>query len=108
MRRDFVLIDDVAEAVRLAAVSDRELDGPVDIGSGQFQTIATAAQLFADRYGAPAPHVTGQFREGDVRHGWADVTAARDALGWTPRFDLAVGVERLAAWIDEQNLPDPS
>ena len=75
---------------------------PVDIGSGEFQTIATAAELIARRYSAPAPHVTGQYRQGDVRHAWASVDQAKDSLGWAPRYSLTEGIERLASWIDAQ------
>lgn len=100
VRRDFVLIDDVARAVHAAATIADAPDGPVDIGAGEHQTIARAAELIAARYGAPAPHVTGQFREGDVRHAWADVTAAAAVLGWMPEFDLEAGIGRLADWID--------
>ena len=102
VRRDFVLIDDVAAAVVRAAVAESVGPDPIDIGSGETQTIRTAAELIAERYGAPEPHVTGQFRDGDVRHAWADVTDARERLEWEPRFLLREGVERLAAWIDDQ------
>lgn len=102
VRRDFVLIDDVARAVVAATLADRPLDQPVDIGSGEMQTIRTAATLIAQYYDAPAPHVTGAYRQGDVRHAWADVTAAREVLGWEPQYDLAAGITRLAQWIDAQ------
>ncbi len=108
VRRDFVLIDDVAAAVVRAILTDTPPADPVDIGSGEHQTIATAAELIAQRYGAPAPHVTGQFRNGDVRHAWAEIGPARDALGWAPRYDLREGVARLAAWIDEQPGVEPA
>lgn len=102
VRRDFILIDDVASAVVAATL--RGTGGPdaVDIGSGETQTIATAATLISEYYGAPSPHVTGQFRHGDVRHAWADVDPARERLGWEPRFSLREGVEQLARWIDDQ------
>lgn len=108
VRRDFVLIDDVAAAVAAAATSERVSQTPIDIGSGEFQTIGTAAALIADYYGAPAPQVTGQFREGDVRHAWADVTSAREVLGWTPRYSLAEGVQRLCDWIEAQQDVPPA
>lgn len=103
VRRDFVLIDDVARAVHAAATVAHAPVGPVDIGSGEHQTIALAAELIAEIYGAPAPHVTGQFRDGDVRHAWADVSRAAEVLGWTPDYSLRDGVKALAAWIDEQD-----
>lgn len=102
VRRDFILIDDVASAIVAGAVSPTVQDRPMDIGSGEFQTIGTAANLIAKHYDAPAPHVTGQYRQGDVRHAWADVTAAEQVLGWTPRYNLAQGIDRLATWIDAQ------
>ncbi len=102
VRRDFVLIDDVASAVVAACLSERVSEDPIDIGSGQMQTISTAAHEIAAAYGAPEPHVTGKFREGDVRHAWADISAAREVLGWEPRYTLKDGVERLVAWIEAQ------
>ncbi len=102
VRRDFVLIDDVARALLAAATVAAPGTAPIDIGSGEDQTIGRAAELIAAFYGAPEPHVTGQFRQGDVRHAWADVSAAATALGWTPRFSLEEGIARLATWIDAQ------
>lgn len=102
VRRDFVLIDDVASAIVAGALSPTVQGEPMDIGSGEFQTIGTAARIIAARYGAPEPHVTGQYRQGDVRHAWADVEAARATLGWKPQYNLEQGIERLSAWIDAQ------
>ena len=102
VRRDFILIDDVASAIVAGATSPTVKGEPMDIGSGEFQTIGTAAKLIAAHYGAPAPHVTGQYRQGDVRHAWADVSAAREVLGWTPQYSLEQGIDRLATWIDAQ------
>jgi dTDP-L-rhamnose 4-epimerase len=102
VRRDFILIDDVASAIVAGAVSPTVQGEPMDIGSGEFQTIGTAAKLIAAHYDAPASHVTGQYRQGDVRHAWADIAAAEKVLGWTPQYSLAQGIERLATWIDAQ------
>ncbi|HEY3438811.1 MAG TPA: NAD-dependent epimerase/dehydratase family protein [Actinotalea sp.] len=102
VRRDFILIDDVARAVHAAVVGTARIGEPVDIGSGEDQTIALAAQLIAEHYGAPEPHVTGQFRDGDVRHAWADVERAAQLLDWTPQVSLREGVHRLATWIEAQ------
>lgn len=102
VRRDFILIDDVARAV-VAAASVAGVDSqPIDIGLGTMHTIADAAQLIGAEYGAPAPHVNGAYRLGDVRHAWADISRAREVLGWEPQVDLAQGIHRLAAWINEQ------
>ncbi|XPP27426.1 MAG: NAD-dependent epimerase/dehydratase family protein [Leucobacter sp.] len=102
VRRDFVLIDDVARAVVAAAKVASAPRSPLDIGLGTMHTIADAAQLISAEYGAPAPHVSGAYRLGDVRHAWADISRAQEALGWTPQHDLRDGIHRLVDWINAQ------
>jgi len=102
IRRDFVLIDDVAEAL-LSLVDHPEANGrTLDVGSGESQTISQAAQLIAAYYKAPDPVITQQYRLGDVRHAWADTSQAEAVLDWHPKWNLADGVTRLADWIERQ------
>ncbi|WP_284255607.1 NAD-dependent epimerase/dehydratase family protein [Pseudolysinimonas kribbensis] len=98
--RDFVLIDDVADAI--ASVLDRAdaPAGPLDIGTGVATTISDLARSIAEFHGAPAPHLTGKFRDGDVRHAACEIAPTEEALGWAPRFDLTAGVAALQEWID--------
>lgn len=99
MRRDFVYITDVARAV-IAATKEHAAIGRVhDIGYGSPATIKDLADEVARHYGAPAPHVCGKYRNGDVRHAGCDVTPSM-ALGWSPEVTMAEGVERLCDWID--------
>lgn len=56
IRRDFVIIDDVAAAVIAVVEADTCPPDPIDIGSGDYLTILEAAQIIADIYHAPAPH----------------------------------------------------
>ncbi|WP_363800645.1 NAD-dependent epimerase/dehydratase family protein [Lysobacter firmicutimachus] len=101
MLRDFVFIDDVAAAIVAAATSDKS-GILADIGTGDSLSIAQLASVIGDIYQAPPPHVTGQFRNGDVRHAACDVSATRDTLGWTPQVDAATGARRLCEWIDQR------
>lgn len=100
--RDFVFIDDVAAAVVAGALHPGPQTTPYDIGLGERTTIMDIAQTVASRYGAPAPHITGQFRDGDVRAAWADTTAARTGLGWEPQVSVTEGLSRLCDWIDKE------
>lgn len=100
--RDFVFIDDVAAAVVAGALHPGPQTAPYDIGLGERTTIMDIAQVIAQRYGAPEPHVTGQFRDGDVRAAWADTTAARTGLGWEPQVSVTEGLSRLCDWIDKE------
>ncbi|WP_426700830.1 NAD-dependent epimerase/dehydratase family protein [Rhodanobacter sp. Col0626] len=101
MRRDFVFITDVASAIVAAATSNRR-NILVDIGSGRSLSIAGLAHIIADIYGAPEPHVTGQYRNGDVRHAACNIEASQATLDWIPRITAEEGIRKLCNWIDER------
>lgn len=101
--RDFVYIDDVADA--LAAVTTNPVaSGSVvfDVGSGVGTTILDLALEIARFHGAPVPHVTGAFRDGDVRHAECDISRTLSSLGWQPAWGVASGMSALQEWIATQ------
>jgi dTDP-L-rhamnose 4-epimerase len=100
MLRDFIFIDDVARAIDLAFKQPPQDARTIDIGSGAATSIAQLATLIAGIYGAPPPYVTGQFRNGDVRHASCRVDAARDELDFRPAVMLPEGLDRLRSWMD--------
>ena len=48
----------------------------------------------------------GTFREGDIRHCYADITLARSLLGYEPRVAFADGMRKLVAWVRSQQAVD--
>ncbi|MEY9951167.1 NAD-dependent epimerase/dehydratase family protein [Leifsonia sp. EB34] len=99
--RDFVYIDDIASAFAAAIATD--IDGTFDVGSGVATTILDLAREIARYHGAPAPIVTGAFRDGDVRNASCEIAPTTSALGWAPRWSLADGVAGLQEWIATQS-----
>lgn len=99
MRRDFVYISDVARAVLIATRQQAAVGKVFDVGCGLPSTIRDLADEVARHYGAPAPHVCGKYRNGDVRHAGCDVTPTLE-LGWAPQVTMAQGVASLCDWID--------
>lgn len=101
--RDFVFIDDVAEAVmRIATMEHIPSTIPYDIGSGTPTTIRQLANLIGSIYGAPPAVVNGAFRNGDVRAASCDVSRTVRELGWSPKWSVSQGVQALCQWIDGQ------
>lgn len=98
--RDFVLIDDVRDAILAALDRDSAAGQTIDIGTGHMTTIADVAQVIARRYHAPAPHVSGDYRNGDVRCGACDGEPARRLLDFQARHGLEEGLNLLCQWID--------
>jgi dTDP-L-rhamnose 4-epimerase len=107
-RRDFVHVEDVARAFRLAMERPEANGHVINIGSGQSVTITETAERLAAAMGRNdvAPLVTGEARRGDIRHCFADISKARELLGFEPRrsFDDSLGA--LAAWVAEQQAVD--
>lgn len=102
--RDFVFIDDVVSALAAAlAQPPSEHVRVLDVGSGHRTTIRDLANEVARYYGAPAPKVTGQFRDGDVRHAACVVDDTVARLDWAPSWSLGRGVAALQGWIASQS-----
>ncbi len=99
--RDFVYIDDVVASIA-AALDPQTGDGTYDVGSGVATTILDLARTIAAWHGAPEPHITGRFRDGDVRAASCSVEDTTKALGWRPEVGLADGVRALQQWIAGQ------
>jgi dTDP-L-rhamnose 4-epimerase len=100
--RDFVFIEDVAEAVVLAAANGAKEMIPFDIGEGTPTSILQLAELIARIYDAPAPHINGMFRNGDVRHASCKIERSCAHFGWVPKWSMERGVTALCKWIDGQ------
>jgi len=102
-RRDFVNVADVARACRLALESDGADGRAVNIGSGDSVNVQEIALTLADVLDVEiAPELTGTSRAGDIRHCFADVTLARELLGFDAEIGLEQGLRELADWLEGQ------
>jgi dTDP-L-rhamnose 4-epimerase len=93
--RDFVYVDDVAEAICSAIDQPPSVNRTLDIGSGTSTTILNVATLMADMSDAPEPVVTGDFRDGDVRAASTVIEAAQREIDYAPAWPLAKGHDAL-------------
>jgi dTDP-L-rhamnose 4-epimerase len=106
-RRDFVNVKDVARGIALALERDGADGSAVNIGSGRSVTVDEIARSLARVLGSDAePEVTGKYRAGDIRHCFADISRARDLLGYEPEVALDDGMRELATWLETQEADD--
>jgi dTDP-L-rhamnose 4-epimerase len=107
-RRDFVHVDDVAEAFVLALERKSAVGEVFNIASGHDRTVNEVARLLAAAMARPdiEPEIVGKSRAGDIRHCIADISKARDMLGFVPRQDFSKGLALLADWVAEQEAID--
>jgi dTDP-L-rhamnose 4-epimerase len=106
--RDFVHVSDVARAVGLGLTTDAADGATLNVGSGVPTSVEQIARLLQERLGAKTrPIISGQYRLGDIRHGYADLTAIRIGLGFVPEVTLEQGLTRFVEWLKTQPIePD--
>jgi dTDP-L-rhamnose 4-epimerase len=106
-RRDFVSVHDVARAFATALERDGADGTAVNVGSGESISIRALGELLARVLGTEiAPEVAGEFRVGDIRHCFADVSLARERLGFEAQVALDDGIAELAEWLRGQSPVD--
>lgn len=107
-KRDFVSVYDVAEGCCRALEVPEAVGQVFNIGGGYPYTVAEVADLMAKALNCEdiRPEVTGKYRVGDIRHCFADITKAREVLGYSPRVTLEEGLVELAGWLEGQAAED--
>ena len=101
-RRDFVSVRDVARAFVLA-LDGHAAGDVVNVGSGDDVSVLQIADALGRVLGKEIePEVTGKARTGDVRHCFADVSRARELLGYEPQVRLEEGLAELTEWLAGQ------
>jgi dTDP-L-rhamnose 4-epimerase len=103
-QRDFVNVADVARACRLAIETPQAANQVFNIGSGQPISIREVATRLATVLGCPEieAQITGNYRAGDIRHCFADISKAQEVLGYHPRVSFDEGLAELAGWLEGQ------
>ncbi len=92
--RDFCSVEDVAQANILAASADRERAAgkQFNIGNGTGVSLNHLLEIIKQIYGRSITPDYLQARPGDIRHSRADISAAIEQLGYTPRKPLKEGL----------------
>ena len=105
--RDFIHVTDVARANVLALESERANGEVLNIGTGRPTSILEVAHTLAQRLGVDIePDIVGEYRAGDIRHCYADISKARELLGFDARVRFEEGMGELINWVREQEAID--
>jgi UDP-glucose 4-epimerase len=102
--RDFVYVDDVLEALVRSATAEAVNRGIINIGSGRETSISKLVDLVAEVTGNSINLINNPSRSGGVPRLVADISLARELLGFEPQVDLKEGLQ-LAMERDPRFLP---
>jgi dTDP-L-rhamnose 4-epimerase len=105
--RDFIHVVDIVRGIELALESERAVGQAINLGTGRATTVDEVAEGLARGLDVELePERVGQYRAGDIRHCYADVTRARELLGFEAATGLEHGLAELAEWLREQEATD--
>jgi dTDP-L-rhamnose 4-epimerase len=107
-QRDFVHVKDVAQACRLALEVPAAAHQVFNVGSGHHYPVQEIAEAIARvlNKGYIETEITENYRVGDIRHCFADISLARRVLGYAPRVSLEDGLRELSQWLEGQQAVD--
>jgi len=107
--RDFVHVRDIVQA-NMLAMEKEEADYQVfNVGSGRALTILDIARILTSKIAPDSelePQIANKFREGDIRHCYADISRIRSSLGYEPSVPFEDGIDELTRWVSTQAAED--
>ena len=103
--RDFVFIDDVANATIAGLETDAANYEYFNVGSGISTTVNEIVNELQAAYGINVEtYISGNYRIGDIRHNFADISKMENLLNYKPTVDLKTGIKKFADWVITQNV----
>jgi dTDP-L-rhamnose 4-epimerase len=105
--RDFVYIDDVIAATILT-IEKEEANGHIfNVGTGKAIDVKTIANILIEKYQSVVKtHVSGNYRIGDIRHNFADISKINKLLGFVPKYDFIQGIQKFTEWVNLQSVQE--
>lgn len=105
--RDFVFISDVVDATILGIEKETANNQVFNVGTGVATDVITVATELSNNYGIQVPiTISGNYRLGDIRHNYADITKARQLLGFEPKISFKEGLKQFTDWVNTQEVEE--
>jgi dTDP-L-rhamnose 4-epimerase len=103
--RDFVYIDDVVEATWRCINPETSGIAALNVGSGEKTTVNEVVKEITNYFNSSsAVTITGEFREGDIRHNVADLTKIVELLNFEPQWNFTDGIKQFLDWASSQEI----
>lgn len=100
--RDFVSVHDVVQANMLALEKSKADYEVFNVGSGKPTSVREIASVLVNLYGKKlSPVIANKFREGDIRHCYADISKIKK-IGYKPKVKFEEGMKELVEWVNAQ------
>jgi dTDP-L-rhamnose 4-epimerase len=102
--RDFIHVSDVVESIRLSLESTMKGFPILNIGSGIPTSVMAVASILKEKLNSQSEiRVSGDFRVGDIRHCYADMTRVVKILNFQPKIGIEQGLGFFCDWFIKQS-----
>ncbi|OLS15573.1 MAG: NAD-dependent epimerase/dehydratase [Promethearchaeota archaeon CR_4] len=106
--RDFVHVFDICQGLIRTMESTAVNYEVLNIGTGMPTKITEVASSILEHFkSTKKPEITSKFRKGDIRHCYADISKARELIGYSPEYTFKDGILMFLSWV-EQHIPTAS
>ena len=103
--RDFIFIDDVVKATALSVERDEANGQVLNVGTGVPVTVLNVAESLMKNYGIEVPlNISGNYRLGDIRHNYADISKIKSLLDFKPSVSFEEGLKKFTGWVNDQEI----
>lgn len=101
--RDFINIEDTVEATFRSLKNDLANNEIMNVGTGKPTSVLSVAKMLAKMYGKQEKiNVSGDFRIGDIRHNFADLSKMKRILNFEPTVSFEQGISGFTDWVLKQ------
>jgi UDP-glucuronate 4-epimerase len=107
MSRDYTYVDDIVDGV-VASIERCSGFEVMNLGGSRTTTLERLVQLLSERLGIEPIVERKPDQLGDVPITYADVSRAKQVLGWEPKVGIEQGIDRFCTWLEERSAQRPS
>ncbi len=105
--RDFIHVKDIVSANLLAMENNNSDYQIFNIGCGRPVTVLEMASLLINKLNSNLDtKIVNKFREGDIRHCFADTSKIKKEIGFEAKISLEEGINDLISWVKDQSADD--
>lgn len=103
--RDFVFIDDVVEATFLGLTAKNVAQEAFNVGTDKPVNVLMIAKNLIKYYASGVTvNISGNYRLGDIRHNYADLSLISKKLGFKPKVNFEQGINEFCNWVNTQRV----
>lgn len=105
--RDFVYIDDVVNATIAGLENKTVINEAFNVGTGIPTSVLEVVEFLLKYFNKSVKYqISGNFRLGDIRHNYADISKIKNELGFSPVISFEEGIKNFTEWVKTQPLEE--